>query len=380
MFLDCLRSLAFKEMESRHQSIDPAIPGTCGWLRDMKAFQDWASGHRIDEESALLWLKGKPGSGKSTMMKQTLLAIRKEYPNSIILAFFFHARGVVDEEHNLLGMYRSLLHQLLSQCPDHLRDFLPLFERKQDTLPSKWQWQLAELRDQFEHLVCKTSRIQTGFLFIDALDEGGETNARSVVSFVDGLIKKSNTNTNTKLRVCMSSRQFPHISVRNCQEIITHEANEADIKHYVDQKLTVSGLKMLKLNDEIIKKASGVFLWVVLVVQILQRESDRGKSSSELSSTLHDVPQDLEILFGQYIEDMKGMSQQDCRLALALVEWTLYALVPLDVNEMYLAVIFSTSNDPVKDLKEAAPLLNDKAAIEKKVRHLTRGLIEIVSV
>ena len=368
-------------MESRQQSIDPAIPGTCGWLRNMKAFQDWASGYRTDEESALLWLKGKPGSGKSTMMKQTLLAIRKEYPNSITLAFFFHARGVVDEEHNLLGMYRSLLHQLLSQCPDRLRDFLPLFEGKQDTLPTDWQWQLAELRDQLEHLVCKASRAQTVFLFIDALDEGGETNARGVVSFVDGLIKKSNTYTSTSAqpRVCVSSRQFPHISVRHCQEIIMHEANKADIKRYVDQKLTVSGLKMVMLSDEIIQKASGVFLWVVLVVQILQRELDRGKSSSELSSTLHDVPQDLEILFGQYIEDMKGMIQHDCRLALALVEWTLYAMVPLDANEMYLAVIVSTSNDPMNDLEEAAPLLNDKEAIEKRIRHLTRGLIEVVT-
>ncbi|KAB8228167.1 uncharacterized protein BDW43DRAFT_316146 [Aspergillus alliaceus] len=75
------------------------------------------------------WIKGKAGSGKSTIMKfvfqQTLTS---KDGRDVNISFFFNARGE-ELEKTTPGMYRSLLFQLLEFVPelqvllDELRSF-----------------------------------------------------------------------------------------------------------------------------------------------------------------------------------------------------------------------------------------------------------------
>jgi predicted NACHT family NTPase len=60
---ECLESLGFPEMTQRRKSANCAYPGTCSWILSNHLYQKW-----LDLQCGLLWIKGNPGSGKSTIM------------------------------------------------------------------------------------------------------------------------------------------------------------------------------------------------------------------------------------------------------------------------------------------------------------------------
>ncbi|RSL50986.1 hypothetical protein CEP54_011650 [Fusarium duplospermum] len=129
-----LISLAFLEMDSRPNKIDDAVEGTCEWLAQHKTYRDWARRH-----SGLLWIKGKPGSGKSTLLKHVLRKVEAEpgmRDKAIILSFFLHGRGG-ELQKTPLGLFRSLLHQLLCQVMRDLKDLLDLKKLLDQVIPDR---------------------------------------------------------------------------------------------------------------------------------------------------------------------------------------------------------------------------------------------------
>lgn len=94
----CLRSLHSLEAQSRFEDIQPAYDETYNWLFDRQVgFEDWLAGKN---PSNFYWIQGKPGSGKSTVMKfamnhhLTRKLLRKYNDNFWVVAgFFFHDRG-----------------------------------------------------------------------------------------------------------------------------------------------------------------------------------------------------------------------------------------------------------------------------------------------
>jgi hypothetical protein len=94
--IDCLRSLCYNEIHARHHDIETAHHNTCDWILSTQEFQDWLN--QDDDCNGVLWIKGNPGAGKSTLMKHMLKHCKGACPESIILAYFFHARGEVLEK------------------------------------------------------------------------------------------------------------------------------------------------------------------------------------------------------------------------------------------------------------------------------------------
>lgn len=80
-----LQSLAFPEMDYRFNDVVEAVQGTYDWLAHHDAYKKWLSAE------GLLWVKGKPGSGKSTFMRHTIDHSRKQITGTggILLSFFF---------------------------------------------------------------------------------------------------------------------------------------------------------------------------------------------------------------------------------------------------------------------------------------------------
>jgi hypothetical protein len=62
-------------------------------------------------------MKGKPGTGKSTIIKFALMNAQKTMKDRIIMSFFFNARGE-DLEKSMVGLYQALLLEILEQVPE----------------------------------------------------------------------------------------------------------------------------------------------------------------------------------------------------------------------------------------------------------------------
>ncbi|RFU77499.1 nacht and ankyrin domain containing [Trichoderma arundinaceum] len=124
---ECLRSLAFEQMENRAHDVERPITGTCEWLLQHQTYTSWATSNR-----GMLWIKGKLGAGKSTLLKYAFSNQQQASSardSDLVLSFFFHGRG--DElQKTPLGFFRSLLHQVLKQVPEALSDLVASFEQK----------------------------------------------------------------------------------------------------------------------------------------------------------------------------------------------------------------------------------------------------------
>ncbi|KAH7330053.1 hypothetical protein BKA65DRAFT_460559 [Rhexocercosporidium sp. MPI-PUGE-AT-0058] len=291
-YLACLRSLAFPEMNYRRQDTQRAYAKTCGWITRHPSYTTW-----LEDGSGILWIKGKPGSGKSTLMEFLLRDFEKQalYQESIQLSFFLHGRGTILQK-SRLGMYRSLLHQLLLSAPTAQAEFRHAFKERSKSQgdPGKdWNWHVNELRAFFMTAVEHVAKTQPVNIFVDALDEAsdGTDDQNTSHQIVSDFHELNDLLHHKKLRstICFSCRHFPVVTDNQGRDICVEEENQADISVYVcdelHRRLSVSESEqqyLAELQDAIVRGAQGVFQWAALAVALAIRYHNDGWSPREI--------------------------------------------------------------------------------------------------
>ncbi|KAM0293640.1 hypothetical protein ACHAPM_011606 [Fusarium culmorum] len=175
-----LESLEFDQIDSRKTTIKTAYSKTCSWFLKHPDYLEWLDSKKQSHHLGFLWIRGKPGAGKSILMKFIYTKMkRNDTPlKALTISFFFNARGKLLEK-SVLGMYRSLLLQLLEGFPDLQRilDDPDLISRNQVTCPP-----LNVLKDLFRSAVSSLEK-RALTCFVDALDECDEQQVRDMVEF-----------------------------------------------------------------------------------------------------------------------------------------------------------------------------------------------------
>ncbi|KAI9751459.1 MAG: hypothetical protein M1815_001117 [Lichina confinis] len=335
---DYLDSLKFTGIEDRHATIKAAHAKTCKWLLSTSEYRDWQQ-PTVSEHQGFLWIKGKPGTGKSTIMKFAYANAKKMMKDTVILSFFFNARGEHLEK-AVEGMYRSLLCQLLEKLPQ-LQVIFDGWEGDKPVRGGGYRWNIESLKDLFRRAIEQTGQRQFT-CFIDALDECEEDQVREMVAFFEELSTPADSS-QTRFRVCFSSRHYPHITINNSVELILegHEGHKQDIINYLDSELKAGrGDGINKIKSEIHNRASGIFLWVVLVVQMLKKEFDRGRIHA-LRRRLDEIPDGLEKLF----EDILRRDDENMSETILCLQWLLYAKRSLKREELYFAILTGVGAD-----------------------------------
>ena len=108
--------LYIPELGFREAQIDTPFQDTLTWIFDLPIFSNW-----LQEGRELFWIHGKPGSGKSTLMKYItrsketweLLHNWRSGTMEVKASFFFHHRGSAVQK-SLEGVLRSLVTQILA--------------------------------------------------------------------------------------------------------------------------------------------------------------------------------------------------------------------------------------------------------------------------
>ncbi|KAF4833518.1 Ankyrin-1 [Colletotrichum siamense] len=363
-----LDSLTFEEIDSRHSTIKTAHSKTCQWLLNHPDYIRWLSANEFNDHHGILWIRGKPGAGKSTIMKYALSrAGRKTANNAAVISFFFNARGGPLEK-STEGMHRSLLLQLLGKIPE-LQEVLDIANLRVSCLSSSRTWKLSELRDLFSRAVAKLGRRQVT-CFIDALDECDEIEIRQMLDFFEDLGQNAIQN-NTRFCVCFSSRHYPYIDVQYGIRLTLEDqqGHEADLERYIRSKLkTVARKQADELTQEILRKASGVFMWVVLVIDILNREFQRGRMFA-VKSRLQEIPPRLSDLF----RDILTRDNENMDDLLLSIQWILFSKRPLRL-EYYFALVAGLEPD---SLTEWDPDQITKQSINHFMVSSSKGLAEM---
>lgn len=326
-------SLKFEQMNDRYFNISPACTKTCQWLFGRETYRDWVNRDKRSDNNGFLWIKGKPAVGKSTLMKHAFDHARKHSEETTIIAFFFNARGS-DLEKSTEGMYRSLLYQMMEKIPGLQKTLGG--QRHRST------WPVRLLSTLFREAVMSLKE-NSLTCYIDALDECNEADVRYMIEAFEG-ITESAILEHLNFRICFSSRHYPHVSMKACQELVLEdqEGHGDDISAYIQDKLRVSTRLKSEMATKIRQRASGIFLWVVLVVQILNTDSDHGHAF-KIKDRLEEIPDDLDKLF----QDILVRGTQEDTYLIPTLQWIMFAKRPLDCKELYHAVM-STPPDKLQ--------------------------------
>ncbi|KAF2258488.1 hypothetical protein CC78DRAFT_526195 [Lojkania enalia] len=316
-----LSTLRFLGMIDRHDSIPKAHRKTFEWIfNDPEPQTTWTSfSSWLQSPSNLYWITGKPGSGKSTLMKflyndqrtYRLLSLSSTAP-IVCSAFFFWNSGR-SMQMSQEGLLQSLLHEMLSQCPEYAPIAFPeqwelfaLLGHSPDFQP--WTW--SELVRGFHRLVDKVGTAKLFFFLIDGLDEYAGSHSE-LVKFLKDLLRYTN------VKICTSSRPWVVFedAFRSTPSLHVHELTYNDIVGFISAEFDESeGYRELyqeepeyaaQLVSEIATKSSGVFLWVSIVVTSLLAGLSNGDRIVDLQKRLDELPADLENLFHKILDNLE---------------------------------------------------------------------------
>jgi hypothetical protein len=363
--------LYFDQIDARLLTLKTAQAKTCQWFLQKLEYADWMCAEKLQEHHGFLWIKGKPGAGKSILMK-FLFSEAKESAmsnlNAIVISFFFNARG--DHlEMSTVGLYRSLLLQIFKKAPD-LQGVLDGLDYNAQRLIQEHGWQIEILKGRLAKVVEALGN-RTLLCFIDALDECNEDQVADMISFFEDVGERA-SDANTRLHICFSSRHYPTIVIQRGFEVILEDEKEhaADITRYIKSKLRLGNSKLAEaLRSDILEKSAGIFLWVALVIRILNKEYAKGRVGA-LRDRLKDIPPGLDELF----EMILTRDSENIRELQLCIQWVLFAARPLKPQELYIAVHIGIGQSISTSWDTDSISLND---MHRFVWSSSKGLAEV---
>ena len=306
-----LAGLQFTEVDHRKNLIPEVAHNTFGWIfeTDTSTFAKW-----LESDERFFCIFGKPGSGKSTLMKflsddsRTRIALERWQPTSTLITadhYFWYAGSVLQKSH--AGLLRSLLYNIISIDPI-VACCLCQQRWQGDECDLRRPWNSQELVESLRNI--RHLGNTKVFLLVDGLDEFyPHDNHRLLIEDLKLLLDIPN------LKLCVSSRPWPVFekAFTDCPKILLENHNSRDIRTFLTDEInhaaddaSWSGLSkidehaMEPLLDDIVKLADGVFLWVHLVVSSLTERLRAGADLRQLRRCLREFPKDLE----QYFDNM----------------------------------------------------------------------------
>lgn len=325
------------EMDARHSSIPEAHRQTFSWILEQSMSiplpDDPRSGVKFKEwlfsGSGIYWIAGKPGSGKSTLMKylqshnktREYLASWAAGSHLTVSGYYFWLAGS-EMGKSQEGLLRRLLFDILQSHPDWIPVLMP---RRWDkiigdrfahpdfgladgryTLP-----ELLEAISRLDRVVSCPSSSSKICIFIDGLDEYYGDHLELICT-VQTIAKVNG------IKLCVSSRPW------NCFEdafgaavankLYLQDLTRDDIASYARDRLRQlqtlyfgnldSQHIIEELVSEIVLRAQGVFLWDFLVVRSLRDGIVNGDPLTLLKARLRELPTDLEAFFERIIKSV----------------------------------------------------------------------------
>lgn len=388
-------------MYIRAEQIEFATDGTLGWLFSPShpqteappdpnvALAKQTSGQTpsrspglslwLESGEDIFWIRGKPGSGKSTAMKHLFISNETNVILNLsgpadehwhALGFFFTDRGS-ETQKSWNCMLHAILHEFLKEAPEMARVIIPIGMQRvpghREIDPEKmiksisFQWTHAQVLEK-ALLRCKRQTLIQfkALVLLDALDEHNGSH-QNMANFLKQLGARPKEDEITHIKICVSSRELDELEdlFDQCPNMKIHEFTKPDIDAYVRSRMQTQARMHTLLSDSdaavrtrarnlmraIAKRAQGVFLWVRLVVDELIHNLDLRKPLSSLERILYELPGDLNDFF---VHMLKRVDRSCSRESFIILEAVLRARAPLTVIQIAMLIYVNTDDKGAK--------------------------------
>ena len=384
-----IQSLQFEALEARHSRIAEANQGTFEWILEPHnetgtGFIDWTS-----SSHGLYWITGKPGSGKSTLMKylshnayiRQAICAWAGSKTAYIASFYFWNPGT-DMQKSQQGLLQTLLYHILRQSPGLVPQLIP--DRWSNPWLQQQSWTLSELMKAFANLksLDLDSRSIRFVFFIDGLDEY-EGDHYDIISVINNLITAD-------IKICVSSRPWNVFEEEYGDnigfKIQIHEHTRPDITRFIQDQLEEDNRFIeLKKKDpsyqdlvlEITDRANGVFLWVFLVIRSLRRGLSNADTINDFKRRLRVLPTDLKAYFKYMLDSVEEVYRKE---AARIYLMCLATPRPLSVT----TISFFDQDTPDYSLQQPVEIWkpiaidHDGDVVKKRIKARCPDLLEVV--
>ncbi|KAK0624926.1 hypothetical protein B0T17DRAFT_638980 [Bombardia bombarda] len=272
----------------------------------------------------LYWISGKPGSGKSTLMKflslnpRTIKCLEKSdnvgTMGPLILSFYMWGGGGPDssvEQKSIHGLLCSLLCHLLrsdSSLIDDLMKQTDIFDIPPKNKRHSGHWSDYELQISLLHALKQSRRLVC--IFIDGLDEIDRQTQKpeELIALIQNICD------NAYVKVCISSRPETEFkkAYSRCPSLRLQDLTRRDIALMTDDLLRTMDFthhggegSREEVIRYIVDNADGVFIWVGLALDIVKHTTNDNDpddfeiyySYKDLLVKLQKLPTDLKHLY-----------------------------------------------------------------------------------
>ncbi|KAA8895136.1 hypothetical protein FN846DRAFT_785447, partial [Sphaerosporella brunnea] len=333
----CLKSLSFDNL--RYHNIANSHEHTLGWFLECDEYNAWIS----SEHSCMLFIEGKPGSGKSTLMRffRDKFVSNLGSESDILADFFYSARdGELHRSHD--SMLITLLHDILKADATFFVHFQKDFRDLTRGSEGVVKWPYKTLKDVL--LACSKHQARVKLvLIVDAMDESEDTERQDIVTLLWGL---ASSTAGACVKVLLASRPINERPVgfdSGCQRILLQEKNKKDIGNYTraflgDLSFGLDQEIIAEAKEYIIAHADGVFVWVHLIEKELKNFLQKGPNATELMKHLQSLPRDLEKYYEFMLQGMESNKQSEVEQGKRILQFCLFSHRPIGLLELHHAL------------------------------------------
>jgi hypothetical protein len=348
--------------ETQNARLDQVViaePGTTDWLWSHEKYLRWS-----ERRSGILWIEGKPGSGKSVLAKSILGKLSEDEHQKqswLIGHWFYSTRGgpaLMAHSSFLVAVLRQLLQQ-----DRNLFSFFETYYRRYPPSSKHWWSSNADLISVFKDIAVNGVSVTC---IVDAMDESqdGSDNDHRREAILSGLSALVADVEKSRIKLIILSRPFLDIAwifsqhqhrYGNVHRLLLEAENEAAIEKIIDNGMQslqnamhrfeigvennvsrTSGSQQGLIRSSqrhrtilthtqkgansdlgpipkyILENAQGVVLWVKLIITVLETHIKRGLFTlPELEEKLVSLPLGVDTIYRHIAEDLRSKFGDD---------------------------------------------------------------------
>lgn len=311
-----------------HDSV--RLPGSCEWLMNREFYCMW----REAMDTSFLWLRGRPGAGKSVLSGRIVNDLRDR---GLDVCFFFF-QGRDSAKSSLNACLRSIAWQMATihlEVMEKMKELMDEWrEGSLDKIDTNPIW-----RKIFLSGILKVRLSRPQFWVIDSLDECKES--ADIITYLARI-----------------QDQWPLSILVTSRDALEAHLNSASLhvdiqSHTISDRDTVQDINiLLKANinhlpcptssrwstpwdmaKEIVDRSAGCFLWATLICSELRQAT----SEREIEKIMESTPANMDDLYFNILVDMEN-ARFGKETAKAFITWTTYAFRPLSTAEMQVPI------------------------------------------
>ncbi|RYP06792.1 hypothetical protein DL765_009350 [Monosporascus sp. GIB2] len=389
---ECLAEFQFEGQFLRRNEVGAADEGTNNWIWTHPSFVLWSQ-----RPSAVLWIEGKAGSGKSVLAKTIRSKLshhtsvgQQGLPLPPISDWFYSTRhGDITRSHT--AFLRSVLGQILEQNRTSFHHYAAIYRKKKE---EHEEWFIDDYEQILRQLAANGVR---AICIVDAMDESDDGGgAFELRARIIGLMAELCRMQSSQLKFVVSSRYTADISRalhkywkedEHLSHILLERENSGDILTLVEHGLLRlrSAMDLYESDDDermdidfpsdhgntaythessilsrmrgyLMESSDGVILWVKLTMQALTSRIRQGFYNLEvLEAELKSLPRGIIDYYKLTVRDLETRySPEDLLRTKTALMWVVGAssVRPLALGELYEALCiplgpFNSDVDPI---------------------------------